>query len=522
LATFLLMLFPIIKGVVSEKPNVIFFLIDDLGIGDVPWNNADIKMPFTTDTLLPQGKILTQAYTAQLCSPSRGALMSGYYPHKVGMSHVAMQGSNSDCLKTDVKLLPEKLKDEGYETHMLGKWHLGYCSIDCLPHGRGFDTFYGYFHGTLDHYTRVANHGNHYDWHDLKVGDGDKNTTDYGKPYNDTFYTHDLMTERALEIIDNSTEPLFMYFSTPLVHTPMQVPDHYLARVPADGLTNDTRILRAMLLAIDDSMELIINKLKAKGMYNNSVFIFQSDNGGDSSVANNGLYRGAKFSLYEGGVLTPAFIHSPLMETKEFGTTSEGLFYISDWHTTILEMAGYGKDSSKLDGISQVDFLFKGDLSKRSQIIHTLDIYYPQSMGEAAIRVGKYKLIIGYPGSFDGYGSNGTLTQAYDYDFYNTNQTYSGAESNPYRNFVYGQQYLDAIGDDYQMYDIEKDPYETTDISKKFRCTYQRLKRRLFAEKKNFFKFNLDGHGNFPEGMPGAGEPWFSGWCPDGPKTMDV
>ena len=130
----------------AASPHIILIIADDLGWSDVEWMDPDMVTP-NLNTLKGEGVDLTSAYMQALCSPSRAAVLSGKYPFKMGMQHATLKAINNGTMPLGLKLLPERLKDLGYSTHLVGKWHLGFCSWDMTPTFRGFDTFYGIYLG---------------------------------------------------------------------------------------------------------------------------------------------------------------------------------------------------------------------------------------------------------------------------------------------------------------------------------------------------------------------------------------
>jgi len=514
------------KKIQGSKPHVVMFLIDDMGFNDIFWNNKLIKMPYT-ESLAKDGKILDQAYSGPVCSPSRGTLMSGLYAHKIGMTHMVYNGAKSECLKTDVKLLPAKLGDVGYATHMVGKWHLGFCGKECTPIGRGFDTFYGFYHGAVDHYSRKTvfdSQSVSYDWHDITAKDPKSWGPDNGKARDDTYYANDLLTERAVDIIKAADPevPMFLYYSSPLIHTPMEVDESYLDEVPLDAGSKKRRTFIAMAKALDVAIEKVVETLKAKNMYDNAVIIFHSDNGGEAHFGSNQPLRGAKTSYFEGGIRVPSFIHSKLMPKSERGTKSQGMFFIADWHSTIMELAGVEQDKENpLDAVPQVEFLFKGKESKRTEFIPGLDMYYPELFGVGAIRSGDYKLIVGWPGLVDGYEGNGTLSTPFGYDFFNINDE---IEKRGGYTLDYGRaiKYMNACKNKIQLYNIKKDPFEEHDLSQNdnFVRIAIDIWEKFNKESENFYKFNRAADKEDAAGLPkNNGDAWVTGWCPDGPLS---
>jgi len=522
----------------SIKPHIIMILIDDFGFNDIPWNNQDVKMPYTMELATGAGKILNHAYSSHVCSPSRGTLMSGLYAHKIAMSHNVYTDAHPECLKTDVELLPAKLKTNGYATHMVGKWHLGFCGEMCLPTGRGFDTFYGFYHGADSHYGRETTSDTllGYDWHDVKAG-VEGGSPDNGKARDTQYYSQDLVTERSVQLINEhpKDEPLFLFFSSPLTHTPLQVDQKYIDEVPVSVGSERRRIFIAMCKALDDSIKTLVTALKDNGLYDDSVIIFHADNGGQENAGSNAPLRGAKASSYEGGIRVPSFIHSTLLDPSQQGTVDNGLFYIADWTRTILEIAQIDdKLSEGLDGLKQHRMLFHGHASQRTEFISTLDIIPPMFLGEGMLRMGDFKLIVGWPGIFDGWEGNDTLAFAHDYDIYNVVDTVNAQLAGEKRSvekrgeynwdFALIARYVMATVGKYQLFNVIEDPFEEHNLVDSHPEKLAELQARYAEHKKDFFMFNIKAASiNTPAGMPENNNgDYVTGWCPDGPANMDI
>jgi len=142
---------------VSGKPgrHIIVMLGDDIGWNEVSWNNPSFLTP-NLERLKKEGVSLTQSYVTPKCSPSRAALMTGMYPWRIGMQRGAIERFQPDGLNTSLKLLPEYLQEAGYQTHLVGKWHLGYCAPEYLPTRRGFQSHFGQWNHAVNYYTRMA------------------------------------------------------------------------------------------------------------------------------------------------------------------------------------------------------------------------------------------------------------------------------------------------------------------------------------------------------------------------------
>jgi len=371
----------------SKKPNILLIVADDLGWADVPWHDKTIYAPRLQD-LAESGVILSNSYVQQVCTPSRAALLTGLYPYHLGRQHRALKPLRAGGIPTGFKMLPEMLKESGYSTHMIGKWHLGFCAWEYTPTRRGFDSFYGSYLGVLDHFSHVRDKYDGYDFHRNE----ELLFTAKGK------YSTELYTNEAVNLISgrqNSSDrnPFFLYLPYQALHAPMQVPKQYADLVPKSVTNPSRRVYLAMLAAVDVSIGKIVDALKASNDYENTIIIFTTDNGGSvSHSASNAPLRGTKGTLWEGGTRGVAFIHSPLM--PENGTVSNGLLHITDWAPTIASLAGVDDediDEFKLDGINQKDFILYGKPSKRNEFVYNIKT----SPFKAGFRMGDYKLLWG-------------------------------------------------------------------------------------------------------------------------------
>ncbi|XP_006822717.1 arylsulfatase B-like [Saccoglossus kowalevskii] len=244
-------------GVTRKQPHIVLILAEDLGWNDVGWHNADLKMPILNH-LAADGVIFNQSYAQPACTPSRSALFTGYYPFKIQRQHQMLFSLEADGLSLDLKILPEMLKDVGYITHLIGKWHLGYCKEEYLPNKRGFDSFYGWLGGGTDLYTKENILGSGYDFRDntgvvqesdtyLPVSnvslvtnfDIKPDIVSFQKEYNNisTIYTNItqivvvtfMLADRAVDIVMGHYKeyPLFLEFSMALPGKFLKVPQEY-------------------------------------------------------------------------------------------------------------------------------------------------------------------------------------------------------------------------------------------------------------------------------------------------------
>ncbi|CAC5404445.1 unnamed protein product [Mytilus coruscus] len=392
-----------------RKPHIIFIVADDLGWNDVGWRNQEIKTP-NLDRLAKNGVILNSSYVSPTCTPSRNSILTGVYPFRVGLQHSSLLPQDTRHLSLDTPTLPERLKNLGYSTHMIGKWHLGFCDwkhtpVHILflvlqmalrglwhlgfcdwkhtPVHRGFDSFLGFLNGGQDYYKHKKE--NTYDFW--------LNKTVYYPPKGE--YSTKTFTKRAVNLFrqhKGNKKPMYLYLSYQAVHTPLQVPKKY-ERIYRHVTNKDRRTYNGMVTAMDQSVGTILTALKKYKMLGNSIIVFTTDNGGAANIAGSNLpLRGSKTTLWEGGTRGVGFVYSKRLFKKKY--VHEGLFHAVDWVPTLLAAAG-GKQDKKLDGINQWPMLRGGKPSRRQGFVYSI------SETSAAIRIGDYKLIVGSPGIYN-------------------------------------------------------------------------------------------------------------------------
>jgi arylsulfatase A-like enzyme len=336
------------SGTDGQKPNIIFILVDDMGWGDVGYHGSEIKTP-NIDALAASGVTLDRAYAFPICSPTRAALMSGRDPLQFGVDGPM---ENDAMLSAELTLLPEYLRDAGYQTWLVGKWHLGMGDVSAWPQSRGFDSFYGHLGGFIDYYTHVYLGG--LDWQRD------------GKSLREDGHSMDLETQEAIGLLskNDGKKPFFMYLSYNAPHTPLQYPPG--AEGQYTGIKNpDRRVYAQMVTHLDDSIGKVMKQLNESNLAENTIVVFMSDNGGILSAGgNNGKLRAGKGSAFEGGVRVPAIVSWPskLKAPKVLETP----FFVLDWLPTLLEATGVEYDAKSFDGISNWAAISKQADPKRS------------------------------------------------------------------------------------------------------------------------------------------------------------
>lgn len=372
----------------TQKPHIVFVLADDLGWNDIGYNNPDIFTP-TLDQLASEGVILNQSYVLPVCTPDRASLMTGYYAHRTGLQHKVLDHSEPAGLMLNFTLIPHRLKEQGYTTYMVGKWHLGFCKWEYTPTYRGFDHFYGFYNALEGYYNHSLS--NFLDLRDGKKPDWSQNGT----------YSTYMYAKKAAEYIaeHNASQPMYMYLPFQSVHGPIEVPKTYLDMYSFIHDKN-RRIKSGMVTALDVAVKFVVNALQHRGMWENTLFVFTTDNGGPAtphSAGNNWPLRGSKHTLWEGGTRGIGFIHGNMLQKK--GYVNNEMIHVTDWYPTLLHIAG-GTPDSDMDGMNVWNTLARGDPSPRKEFVYNIDDIEPAG---AAIRVGDYKLIVGRAGEPSGW-----------------------------------------------------------------------------------------------------------------------
>ncbi|KAL5011997.1 hypothetical protein ScPMuIL_010548 [Solemya velum] len=403
----LLLLHVMQQTVNCKQPHILFIVADDYGFNDIGYHGSEIRTP-TLDKLASEGVRLENYYVQPICTPTRSQLLSGRYQIHTGLQHGIIWPEQPNGLPLDSPTIADKLKESGYSTHAVGKWHLGFYKKDYLPTSRGFDTYFGYLTGSEDYYTHYRCNGEPYD-HSF-CGFDLRNNTEPCSTEKGHYSTH-MFTKRVVDIVSShdGSKPLFVYLPFQAVHSPLQVPDEYIE--PYKFIKNNNRRKYAgMVAAMDEAIANITKAFKAKGIWDDTLLIFTTDNGGQIlSGGNNWPLRGWKASLWEGGVRAVGFAHGNMLQKKK--RVSKALMHVTDWFPTLVNLAGGSLNGTKpLDGFDQWDALSAGGPSSRREILHNIDPLKKPS-GEslynntfntavrAAIRVDSWKLITGDPGN---------------------------------------------------------------------------------------------------------------------------
>lgn len=434
----------------GQRPNVILVIADDQGYGDLGFNgNPHVKTP-NIDRFAGESVRFTHFYVSPVCAPTRSSLMTGRYSLRTGVRDTYNGGAT---MAPGEVTLAEMLKEAGYATGAFGKWHLG-DNYPSRPGDQGFDESVIHLSGGMgqvgDVTTYFRGDSSYFDpvlWHN-------------GRQEAYKGYCSDVFTNQALGFIEeHREEPFFCYLAFNAPHTPLQVPDKYYQRYkdidPASGFDTadgplpemtekdkeDARRVYAMVSNIDDNMGRLLQKLEELGIAENTLVIFMTDNGPQQPRYVGG-FRGRKGSVYEGGVRVPFFCRYPAAfgESRNIDAVAAHI----DILPTLADICGASlPDDRVIDGKSLLPLVKEAAPEQWND--RSLFFYwtrrYPELYNNIALRKGAYKLV----GNTD---------------------------------------YNAGIGD-FELYDLEKDPYEQENLVSSNQQTALALKAemdRIFHE----------------------------------------
>ncbi len=436
----------------TDRPNIIVILVDDMGYSDIGCTGSEIETP-NLDKMASKGVLFTHCYNTSRCCPSRAALLTGQYQWDAGIGHMDTDKSElpeyQGYLNNESVTIAEVLKDNGYQTFMSGKWHVGHKKREWWPDYRGFEQFYGtpagggiYFYPSKFYERPVF-------WNGEQVHP------------DSTWYSTDAFTEYSIDYIKNrrsKNKPFFMYMAYIAPHFPLQAKDEdiekYLGKYDvgydvirnqrfekqkklgivdenlpiSEPIYNDWKevgkkdiqarkmaVYAAMMDNLDQNIGLLMKSLKEEGIMDNTIVMFLSDNGGcpanfnktpgaeigsrNSNAAygiwynvSNTPYRMGKRRQHEGGIITPLIVHWP-NGIKNPGLVTKEPAHIMDIMPTCLEIAGIEYPSeykaAELDPLDGNSFLtlLNGGIQDKNRV------YYWEHEGNKAVRKGDWKLV---------------------------------------------------------------------------------------------------------------------------------
>ena len=387
--------------IAEERPNVIILYTDDQGTLDANcYGSTDLHTP-NIDRIAANGVRFTQAYAHTVCCPSRAALLTGRHPQRSGVNSWTqgnMKGPDGLNMDLEEITLAEVLKEAGYHTGLFGKWHVG-SHRDSGPTKQGFDEFFGIRNGFIDNYNHYFLHGKGY--HDLYDG-----TTEVFK---EGEYFPELITDHALQFIEKHQEaPFLLYVGFNIPHYPEQALAEHTELY--QDLPMPRRSYAAIMTTTDHYVGQILDKLDALALTENTIVIFQSDNGHSAEDksgidvddhasgypkghyysafgggGNTGKWIGAKGSFLEGGVRVPSIVSWPAKLPK--GIVRDQAVTIMDWLPSLMEWCGAEAPDAPLDGRSLQGVIDSAEAPSAHPVL------YFQWQKKWAVREGDWKLL---------------------------------------------------------------------------------------------------------------------------------
>lgn len=349
---------PDIASLINERqsdtpPNIIILLADDLGWADVGFHGSDIRTPHI-DRLAKEGMRLERFYVMPICTPTRSALMTGRDPIKLGMANAGIMPWNDGGVSLDEHFMPESFKAAGYQTAMIGKWHLGHTIEQHTPNARGFDHFYGHLNTNIHYFDHEFAGG-----HDFQ--ENGKSVNHKGEYLTDV---HGDQAVRYLKAIRDKEKPFFLYVPFLAPHSPMNAKEDDISKYPRriDLPTAPKKTYAAMVDSMDQAVGRILDALDEQGIADNTIVLFFSDNGGFPGFgADNAPLRGGKTETFEGGIRVPTVLRWP--EVIPAGTLNDAAISVLDLFPTLTNAAGVEMAGTKqLDGFNRWDAIIgKGD-----------------------------------------------------------------------------------------------------------------------------------------------------------------
>ncbi|XP_065199150.1 arylsulfatase B-like [Sycon ciliatum] len=490
-----------LEPVAGVKPHIVVVLVDDWGWANVGYHRENATKEVQTpnfDSLCKRGIELDQHYAYKFCSPSRSSFLSGRLPIHVNIENDYPDYYNPNDTVSGYAGIPRnmtgiaaKLKSAGYSTHHIGKWDAGMATPEHTPIGRGFDSTFGYFHHENDFFTERAGscsyNGKKYrNITDLWLNEGPA----LGR--NGTGYEEGMFKRHVLEVIRNHSidSPLFIYYAAHIAHTPLEVTQKYLDEY--SFIDNEVRrSYHAMIAYLDDVMGNITEALVERGLWNNTLLLVSSDNGGPEypgGGANNYPLRGGKLTSWQGGVRVNAFVSGGFIPSAMRGKKLEEYIALADWYATFCSLAGVdpADERAKLAGLPPVDGLDMWPMlsganltSPRTEI--------PLSPGLIS---GDYKILVGNNGQAGWTGPQ----------YPNSTNPRGGIDAKV------------ACGDDGCLFNIRTDPEERTNVAALQPAILKQLQERLQAW--DATAFNPDRGQQWPEACQTAIEKYGGYWGP--------
>jgi len=378
----------------APKPNIVILLADDLGFNDVSFHGGAIATP-NIDRIANEGARLERYYVHPVCSPTRAGLLTGRYPIRYGAMRAVFPPWRKGGLDPSETTLADALARAGYEHRgVFGKWHLGHSNVQYHPLRRGFTEFLGHYNGAIDYFTHERE--GVLDWH-----------TNYETNRNEG-YTTDLIADAAVDFVERHADdasPFLLYVPFNAPHSPFQAKQEHLplyedlaaveGEWPGDEARRlgNRRILGAMVHSLDEGVGRILDVIDERGLADRTLVLFSSDNGGVAGIGENAPLRGAKASVFEGGIRVAAAARWP--GVIEAGSTVEAPLANIDVLPTLLEIAEIEHEGKPLDGRSMLPAL-KGETPEDRELFNYIGQQGPLEE-QISMATNEWKMVVTGP-----------------------------------------------------------------------------------------------------------------------------
>ena len=340
------------SSVAQQRPNVIVIYSDDQGAIDLNcYGSKDLETP-NIDKLAKSGTMFTNFYASPVCSPSRASLLTGLNPQRAGLPGNASELNDAVGMPTDRFTMAEMFKNAGYATAHIGKWHLGY-KPEMRPNAQGFDLSFGHMAGCIDNYSHF------FYWNGPNKHDLYRNGKEVYYP--GQFFPDLMLKESSQFMTASNKKPFFMYFAINLPHYPYQGDPKWLEYYNKKGLAYPRNLYAAFMSTLDEKIGQLLKQIADLGLTKNTIIIFQSDNGYSTEErahfggGNAGNLRGAKASLFDGGIKVPSIISWP--GKLPAGQVREQFAVNTDWFPTLAALCNIKLSREDLDGKSLVNVI---------------------------------------------------------------------------------------------------------------------------------------------------------------------
>eukprot|EP01084_Bolivina_argentea_P127822 226025_1 len=495
----------------NSKPNIIFMFADDLGFNELGYHGCtETATPFINDLAIKESLILLNNYVEKVCSPSRASFLTGRYPSNLGIQNLVFNPQFPASLTRQVSTLSNEFKHSGYSTHIIGKWHLGYQSWEYTPTYRGFDTFAGFYGGWQTYYS----HQQHIlgpDGEDVNYYDLRENEQECEDAIDDEIYGVFWERDHAIDLLStlkHSKRPWFFYLAWQASHTPDEAPKEYVDMYKREK-THPHRIFsQAQTTVLDDCINDVVTYLKDNNMWENTLLVFSSDNGGDYDRGDNYPLRGYKNSSWEGGIRVPGFVSGGFLQQNRRGKILDNVIvHVTDWYKTLLSAAGIEPQyitSKKLYNTMDTDIRFENngvgkieidgkdiwhaiqyneinnEISIESrEVLLDLNQQWCEFSSCGAIRIGKWKFLRG-----NNIGTNDDIPD--DDQWQRVFATCINKNGHEIKDNILGcDEYVDSnsigchLNENGCLFDIENDPCEYTNLVDEYMDVAKQMIHRL-------------------------------------------